>query len=166
MPNDASSTGFQSVLGPLMDQFLQEKHACGYAYNEPIRILHRLDDFLVQEGLTTVELPRSVARNWLAKKPHESASTQQQRITLIRQFSTFLLRAGYPAYMPDSTLAARNPSTFVPRMLTDEELRKFFPAVDALEPTARSPLRHLIMPERRPRRRQKRIDRRKELSKF
>jgi len=114
MPNDASSTRFQSVLAPWMDQFLQEKHACGYAYHEPIRILHRLDDFLVQEGLTTVELPRCVARNWLAKKPHESASTQQQRITLIRQFSTFLLRAGYPAYMPDSTLAARNPSTFVP----------------------------------------------------
>jgi integrase len=32
-------------------------------------------------------------------------------------------------------------------MLTDEELRKFFHAVDALEPTARSPSRHLVMPE-------------------
>jgi integrase len=32
-------------------------------------------------------------------------------------------------------------------MLTDDELRRFFQAVDALEPTARSPLRHLIMPE-------------------
>src|SRR5207245_7146424 len=81
MPNDASSTGFQSILAPFMDQFLQEKHACGYAYHEPSRILHRLDDFLVREGLTTLELPRSAARNWLAKKPHESASTQQQRIT-------------------------------------------------------------------------------------
>src|SRR5437867_11673541 len=83
MPNDASNTRFQSVLAPFMDQFLQEKHACGYAYHEPIRILHRLDGFLVQEGLTTLELPRSTARNWLAKKPHESASSQQQRITLI-----------------------------------------------------------------------------------
>jgi len=35
----------------------------------------------------------------------------------------------------------------VPRLLTDEELRRFFHAVDALEPTARSPLRHLVMPE-------------------
>ena len=68
MPNDASNAGFQSVLAPFMDRFLQEKHACGYAYHEPTRILHRLDDFLVQEGLTTLELPRSVARNWLAKK--------------------------------------------------------------------------------------------------
>lgn len=146
MPNDASNNGFQSILAPFMDHFLQEKHACGYAYHEPIRLLHRLDDFLVRAGLATLELPRSVARDWLAKKPHESAATQQQRITLVRQFSRFLLQAGYPAYVPDSTLAARK-STFLPRMLTDEELRKFFHAVDALEPTARSPLRHLVMPE-------------------
>jgi site-specific recombinase XerD len=130
-----------------MEKFLQEKHACGYSYREQTRILRDLDKLLVQEGLMTHELPRSMARKWLAKKPHESAGTQQLRITLVRQFSRFLLRLGYSAYVPDSTLVARNPSTFVPRMLTDEELRKFFQAVDKLEPTARSPLRHLIMPE-------------------
>jgi integrase len=32
-------------------------------------------------------------------------------------------------------------------MLSNEELGKFFRAVDSLEPTARSPLRHLVMPE-------------------
>ena len=146
MPSDASTAEFQSVLAPLMDRFLQEKRACGYAYHEPFRVLHRLDDFLVQQGLETLELPRGLARNWLAKKPHESASTQQQRITVFRQFSKFLLTAGCPAYVPDATVAARK-SIFVPRMLTEEELRKFFRAVDTLEPTARSPLRHLIMPE-------------------
>src|SRR5437016_4327428 len=146
MPAD-SSNRFQSVLTPCMEKFLQEKHACGYAYHEATRILRRLDDFLVQEGLTIQELPGSVARKWLAKKAHESAATHQQRITVTRQFSRFLLRLGHSAYVPDFTLATRNRSTFVPRMLTDEELRKFFRAVDALEPTARSPLRHLIMPE-------------------
>jgi len=147
MSHDASDTGFQSVLAPLMNQFVQEKHACGYAYHEPIRLLHRLDEFLVRERLTTLELPRSLARKWLAKKPYESARTQQPRIIVVRHFARFLLRAGYPAYVPESILAARNPATFVPRMLSDEELRKFFHAVDALEPTARSPLRHLVMPE-------------------
>ena len=146
MPADPSNR-FQSVLSACMEKFLQEKHACGYAYHEATRILHRLDDFLVQEGLTTQELPGSVARKWLAKKAHESAGTQGQRITVTRHFSRFLLRLGYSAFVPDSTLAARSPSTFVPRMLSDEELRKFFQAVDKLEPTARSPLRHLIMPE-------------------
>ena len=147
MSHDASDTGFQSVLAPLMNQFVQEKHACGYAYHEPIRLLHRLDDFLVQERLTTLELPRSLARKWLAKKPHESAKTQEPRIIVVRHFARFLLRTGYPAYVPESMFAARNPATFVPRMLSDEELRKFFHAVDALEPTARSPSQHLVMPE-------------------
>src|SRR5215813_6948184 len=35
MPNDASSTDFQSILALFMDQFLEEKHACGYAYHAP-----------------------------------------------------------------------------------------------------------------------------------
>jgi integrase/recombinase XerD len=146
MPADPSNR-FQSVLSACIEKFLQEKHACGYDYHEPTRILQRFDDFLVQEGLTTEELPGSIARKWLAKKAHESAGTQRQRITVIRHFSKFLLRLGYSAYVPDSTLAVRSQSSFVPRMLTDAELRKFFQAVDALEPTARSPLRHLIMPE-------------------
>jgi len=130
-----------------MEKFLQEKRACGYDYHEAARILRHLDNFLVQEGLATCELSASIARKWLAKKAHESAQTQRQRITLVRQFSRFLLRLGYSAYVPDSTLAARDRSSFIPRMLSDEELRKFFQAVDALKPTARSPLRHLIMPE-------------------
>jgi integrase/recombinase XerD len=146
MATDAS-TPFQSVLSSLIEKFLQEKHACGYTYRESIRILRHLDSFLVQEGLTTCELPASIARKWLAKKAHEGARTQQQRITVTRQFSRFLMRLGYSAYLPDCTLVARNPSTFVPRMLSDEELQKFFQAVDTLQPTARSPLRHLIMPE-------------------
>jgi integrase/recombinase XerD len=142
-----SSRGFQSVLSACMEKFLQEKHACGYDYHEATRILRHLDNFLVQEGLATCELPGPIARKWLAKKAHESAQTQRHRITLVRQFSRFVLRLGYSAYVPDSTLAARNRSSFIPRMLSDEELRKFFQAVDALKPTARSPLRHLIMPE-------------------
>jgi len=146
MPADPSPR-FQSVISALMEKFLQEKHACGYAYHEATRILRHLDSFLVQEGLATYELPVCVARKWLAKIAHESARTHQQRITVFRQFSRFLVRLDYSAYVPDSTLAARNRSTFVPRMLSDEELRKFFQALHALEPTARSPLRHLVMPE-------------------
>src|SRR6266566_149256 len=146
MPTDASHE-FQSVLSACLEKFLHEKHACGCAYQEQARILRQFDKLLVQEGLATYELPAPMARKWLAKKPHESVGTQRPRFTLVRQFSRFLLRLGYSAYIPDSTLAARNRSTFVPRMLTDEELRKFFHAVDALEPTARSPLRHLVMPE-------------------
>ena len=147
MPNDPSNAPFQNILAPFMDRFLQEKHACGYRYHEPTRILRHLDHFLVQEGLTTYDLPRSIAQKWLAKRAHENPRTHQQRIMVVRQFSRFLCRLGYSAYVPDSTLAPREQSSFTPRILTPEEVRKLLRAVDALEPTARSPLRHLIMPE-------------------
>src|SRR5438270_895520 len=42
MPADPSNR-FQSVLSAYMENFLQEKHACGYAYREQTRILQRLD---------------------------------------------------------------------------------------------------------------------------
>ena len=147
MPNDQSSAQFQSILAPLMDRFVQEKNACGYQYHEPTRILRCLDHLLVQKGLTTYELPRPIAQKWLAKRTHESPRTQQQRVMVVRQFSRFLFRLGYSAYVPDSTLAPRGQSSFTPRILTHEEIGKLLQAVDALEPTARSPLRHLIMPE-------------------
>ena len=146
MSADASSINFQSILAPFMGDFLREKRSCGYAYADPARILHRLDDFLVQQGLETLALPRCLAQTWLARTNHESVATQQRRATLLRQFSKFLLRVGYSAYVPDSIPGTRS-ALFVPRMLSDEELRKFFHAVDMLQPTARSPLRHLIMPE-------------------
>src|SRR5919106_3869020 len=147
MRNDHPSAPFHSTLAACMEQFLQEKHACGYQYHEPTRLLRRLDDFLCQEGLTTDELPRSLVHKWVAKKGHESARTQQQRLMVVRQFSRFLVRHGYPAYVPDCTRAPREPARFVPRILTHEEMRKLLQAVDTLEPTARSPLRHLMMPE-------------------
>ena len=96
MPTDPCHA-FQSVLSACLEKFLQEKHAGGYDYHEPARILRHLDNLLVQEGLTTYELPSSVARKWLAKKAHESARTHLQRITVTRQFSKFLLRLGYSA---------------------------------------------------------------------
>jgi integrase len=147
MPNDLSTSPFESILAPLMEEFLREKRACGYKYYEETRVLRSFDNLLSKEGLASTELPRAITRKWLAKRAHESRSTQQQRITLVRQFSKFLCRLGYPAYVPDSTLAPRGRSSFVPRILTHEEVRRLFHAADQLVPTARSPLRHLIMPE-------------------
>lgn len=67
MPADPSNR-FQSVLSAFMEKFLQEKHACGYAYHEETRILRCLDNFLVQEGLTTYEFPGSIAREVASKE--------------------------------------------------------------------------------------------------
>lgn len=147
MSTDRSTALFQSILAPFLEKFIQEKRACGYRYDEEARVLGHLDLFLFGKELRSTELPRTITREFLSKRAHERSRTQQQRITVVRQFAKFLLRLGYPAYVPDSTLTPRDRSSFAPRILTHEEIRKLLQAADQLVPTARSPLRHLIMPE-------------------
>src|SRR5690606_2677033 len=86
MTTDTATARFRSLLAPLMEQFVREKQACGYRYEAGAALLQRLDRFLCDEGLATQTLPRSVTRPWLAKRLHESASTHQGRISLLRQF--------------------------------------------------------------------------------
>ncbi len=138
---------FQSTLAALMEQFVQEKQACGYRYRAGAAELARFDRFLSNETLPQRELPRSVTRKWLTKRPHESASTHRVRICIVRQFAMYMCRLGYPADVPDGLLAAKSSAGFSPRILTHAEVQQLLHAVDQLTPTAYAPLRHLIMPE-------------------
>ena len=98
---------FQSAVATLMEQFVQEKQACGYRYGEKARILACFDRFLCEEAQSQCELPRSLTRKWLAKQSHESASTHQCRIYAVRQFATYICRLGYAADVPDRSLTAK-----------------------------------------------------------
>jgi integrase/recombinase XerD len=147
MSNSELKARFQSPLAPLMQQFVQEKQACGYRYGEATRMLARFDRFLSGEALPGRELPRAITRKWLAKQPHETASTQQHRISIVRQFAMYMCRLGYPADVPHRSLGTKGRAGFAPCILTHAEIRALFHAVDQLTPTAQAPLRHLIMPE-------------------
>jgi len=138
---------FQSPVAALMEQFVQQKQACGYRYGEAARILARFDRFLCDEALSQCGLPRSISRKWLATQPHESASTHQHRIGVVRQFALYMCRLGYPADVPDRLLTVKCRAAFSPRILTHAEVHQLLHAVDQLTPTAQAPLRHLIMPE-------------------
>ena len=138
---------FRSPVGSLMEQFVQQKQACGYRYGEQAHLLARFDRFLCDEALSQCELPRSISRKWLAKQRHESSSTHQHRLGIVRQFAMYMCRLGYPADVPDRSLTAKCADSFSPRILTPAQIQQLFHAVDQLTPTARAPLRHLIMPE-------------------
>ena len=138
---------FHSVLGPLMERFVEEKRACGFRYRSSAQLLASFDRFLSHEAVSTNELPRAITQKWLAKQRHESARTQQSRISIVRQFTQFMCRQGYRADVPDRSLRPKGTASFSPRILTHTEVEQLLCAVDELTPTARSPMRHLIMPE-------------------
>ena len=147
MPTSEPKIVFVSPMAPLMEQFVRHKRAIGYRYQAGAEELKRFDRFLSEEAPKDKTLSRAVVLKWLAKRPLESASTQRGRFTLLRQFALFLCRLGYPAHVPDGSLAAKGCSTFMPTILTHTQVKRLLFEVDRLAPTALSPLRHLIMPE-------------------
>lgn len=138
----------KSPLAPLMEQFIQEKRACGYRYNHAASVLSRFDTFLCSRGLDRCELPQSHNRQWLAKQLHESAATQQYRTSVVRQFAMYMCRLGHRADVPDRMCGVKCGPVFSPRILTHAEIERLLDAVDQLRPDAKaSPWRHLVMPE-------------------
>jgi integrase/recombinase XerD len=147
MRNEVLPVGGHSPLAPLMEQFVQEKRACGYRYVANASVLRRFDAFLCQQGLQRCELSKALSWQWLDKQPHENANTHLGWISVVRQFAMFLVRMGHPADVPDRNIGARAATYFVPRILTHDEVRRVIDAVDRLEPDAQTPTRHIIMPE-------------------
>lgn len=150
MSNKIAQVSGNSPLAPLMAQFIQEKRACGYKYHQPAVFLNRLDAFLCSLGLDRCELPRSHYQQWLAKQPHESATNQQMRISIVRQFALYMCRLGYIADVPDKLCGVKSGHsvTFSPRILSHAEMERLLAKVDQIRPDAKaSPWRHLVMPE-------------------
>lgn len=145
-PKPVTFTG-NSPLAPLMAQFVQEKRACGYRYNECASSLRRFDAYLCRQGLLQVELPKAVTSQWLAKQPHEAGKTQRVRINMVRQFALYMNRLGLPADVPDQGASEKQSKSFLARVLTHDEVRRLLDAADRIEPRASTHLRHLVFPE-------------------
>jgi len=131
----------------MMERLVREKRATGYKYDTPAWVLKDLDQFLCGTTVTPNELPKHLVTQWLAQHPQEKPSTQQRRIILVRQLARLMIRLGYAAYLPPNGIGPRRSFVFSPRILTHAEMHRIIAAVDALPPSPRSPLRHLILPE-------------------
>lgn len=147
MPRNPVTFTGDSPLAPLMAQFVQEKRACGYRYDECAGSLRRFDAYLCRQGLQQVELPRALVSSWLAKQPHEAGKTQRVRINMVRQFALYMQRLGLPADVPDQGTGAKQSKSFLARVLTHDEVRRLLDAADRIEPMASTHLRHLVLPE-------------------
>ncbi|MCK5663908.1 MAG: tyrosine-type recombinase/integrase [Thiotrichaceae bacterium] len=147
MNNLTIKNQFNSPLAELMDKFINEKQACGYRYQRETQELLRLDRFLCEKQLQSIELPREIVDEWTAKKEFEKASNQKLRIIRIRQLALYLQRQGLDAYVPDNSNTTIKRVEFVPYIFSHQQIKNIFEAADNIALDNRSPHRHLIMPE-------------------
>lgn len=139
---------YSGVLAPVYESFIQEKRAVGYQYNSEAKRLSEFSRFTLAFDFPVNELPKEIVQAWIAKKSTDSDRNQYARFSLICQFAKYMVRIGYPAYVPRPDEVGKVRQNYVPYIFSHKEVRAFFKAADAMtkSPHSIAPRRHLIMP--------------------
>ena len=120
-----------SLAGPIAE-FIAEKRTIGYRYVSEVDWLRVFDRHLVAIGHRGSDLPKEVVRGWVAKRPHESGKTHQQRLNIVSQLARFLVRQGGDAYVPDSRMSPVMRNNFAPYIFTRGQVARFLAATSGL----------------------------------
>jgi integrase len=137
---------FSSPIGEALARFLEVKRAAGYRYREEAGALRALDRFL--RSVMTPDDPvltLDLARAFVARRGVESETTRAHRVTIVREVCRFLaLDEPRTAIIPPRWLGIHR-RAFVPRVLTQEEGRRFLQACGRLRTTPGSPIRNTVL---------------------
>jgi len=137
---------FCSPIAAALVRFLAGKRAAGYRYREEEGMLQVLDRFLIGRMVPTDPiLTRDIARAFVARWGTESECTRHHRLSLVREVCRFLaLDEPRTAIIPPRWLGIHR-RTFVPRVLTHDEGRRFLEACATLGTRHGSPIRGPVL---------------------
>ena len=137
-----------TMTGPFAEtvhEFIQYKRSVGFKYADEPKCLSRFCRFSEEQGVTEIEISRSLAERWIAPREGESEKSRSHRITCIRQFAIYLNNLGYDAYIVPE-VKGLNHNSFVPYIFTHEQITSVIKAADETEPREVARNMHLALP--------------------
>lgn len=144
----SSTFNYKGGLRNACEGFIKEKRALGYKYDTEARALSVFTDFAMSFELPENTITKEVVQAWIAKKPMDSDRSRYGRFSLISQFTRYMVRVGYVAYVPKRDEIGKQYRKYTPYIFSHEEIQAFFTAADSMtcSPKSGAPRRHLIMP--------------------
>ncbi|MDE5700217.1 MAG: hypothetical protein K2I96_22920 [Lachnospiraceae bacterium] len=124
-----NDTVYTSIFKKELQDLVDLKKALGFAYQTEACAFRRIDSFFIENGLSGKCITKELCELWCHKRSHESAANQAARISTFRVFCSYLNDIGLPAYIPPKGFV-RKCARYDAHIYTDEELKKFFAAVD------------------------------------
>lgn len=137
---------FKSILGELITGYIDEKRAVGYKYQKGTSLLKQFDTLVSRENLVKAELPKELVLLWTKKRPNETVSTRNGRISIVRGLATYMVRIGYEAYIFPSMTISIDRYSYIPYIFSENELKRIFTVCDNYPISTFSPNRHLVLP--------------------
>ena len=137
---------FDSIFKNEIQDLISLKRAQGFKYKTEEFALKRIDKYLAGKNIQEKAINKSVVDEWCLKKTYETQANQKSRISIMRVLCSYLLELGFDVYVPPKRLI-RKPQKYNAHIYTDDELRRFFEAVDKSKSVpSECPYRHIIMP--------------------
>lgn len=136
---------FQSLLGPCIEDFINQKRAIGYPYHSSARILRHFDLLVAKEFPQENTITRDICNAWLNAKPGEHPNGLGRRTIPVRQLGKYMHGLGHNAYIIPGHIPNKH-IKYEAHIYTHEELRAFFSAIDSCPASPFSPTRCYVIP--------------------
>jgi integrase/recombinase XerD len=137
---------FKSILEKIIVGYIKEMRACGYKYIKGASLLKQFDALAAKEVLDEVKLPKKLLLLWTKKRPNETVSTRNGRISIARSLARYMVRFGHEAFIYPPAAVKIERYSYIPYIFSKEELRKIFTVCDNYPASRVSPNRHIILP--------------------
>lgn len=124
---------FESVYSELLSGYVEFRKRCGIKnIASECCVLRKLDRFIWEEGIKEIVFTKEHAEKWKCQQGDEAPKTRYTRVNTAKLFFDYLYVKGYPVTkFRDIRYTG---STFSPHIYSEDEIERYFKAVDNYYP--------------------------------
>lgn len=132
------------TLGELVDTLAAARRAGGFRYDGQARVLGQFAEHCRREGYADGSIIQEAVEGFLYGR-HLKASTIRREEIILREFAEHARQFGWPAWAPPTLTRLKTRHRPPPYVFSDEEIRRFFHAIDT-QPLSEMSNRALLDP--------------------
>ena len=127
---------WKSGFAEAAQNYISLKRQTGMKFETQERYLRHFDTFYYSNGFEGAALTKEIVKDFIYDKNERPVSHYNKEVVM-RDFAIYLSDRGYQAYITEiKTILPR--CKFIPRILTDDEIRRLFTAIDNYPLTEKS----------------------------
>lgn len=124
-------TAFASIFANELDAYLYNRVSSGFKEKSFVYHLKNFDRFCLKHALTEHSFTRAHADEWIKRQNNEASTTHYARINAIKQFLIYLSKKGFDVFVTRDI--AFKQTSFKPHIYTEDEILRYFEAVDTFD---------------------------------
>lgn len=141
--NNYNFVGPFKEIAPL---YIEYKKSLGYDCKSELAELKKMDKYFFNKNITTVQLTKTMVEDYATKRENETFGTQAKRLSLLKQFATYLKKMGYEDIYIHNIKTHKSNSDFRPYIYSEKEIEMIFKYLDNKQYNNSQSLNNRVLP--------------------